>query len=75
MNKVNQTSFSFFSFPFSWNLTLKAGAYCSACCPSSCPTPYPSRRKEHQSPVTYRTKTKELEENELLIQNLVINGT
>lgn len=50
-------------------------AYRSACCPSSCPTPCPSRRREHWSPVTYRKKTKKLEENELLIQNPVINGS
>lgn len=42
-------------------------AYRSMCCPSSCQTPCPSCRREHWSLATYRMKTVELDENELLI--------
>lgn len=56
--------------------TLKCKtAYHSACCPSSCLTPCPSRRKGHWSLVTRCRKTKKIKENELLIQSPVINDS
>lgn len=42
-------------------------AYHWVCCPSSCQTPCPSCRREHWSLATYRMKTEELDQNELLI--------